>query len=165
MLDDSEESILLIRMTKNTRKPSKHARIKLEVPMGAAMPCKKGTKKYCSPQETEARNCESNKIPKTRHECIVEAHDSTRKRLESSLPKDHEDHIAGKRKNSMTQYNLVHKFIPVPQAMKIPDAKAAVDKEWKKLGTIPAWQLEKVKSKEEVFLEAQKGQKKSILLQ
>ena len=26
------------------------------------------------------------------------------------------------------------------QAMKIPDAKAAVDKEWKKLETIPAWQ-------------------------
>ena len=25
---------------------------------------------------------------------------------------------------------LVHKFIPMPQAMKIPAAKAAVDKEW-----------------------------------
>ena len=29
---------------------------------------------------------------------------------------------------------LVHKFIPMPQAMKIPAAKAAVDKEWEKLG-------------------------------
>ena len=28
---------------------------------------------------------------------------------------------------------LVHKFIPVPQAMKIPAAKAAVDEEWEKL--------------------------------
>ena len=27
--------------------------------------------------------------------------------------------------------NLVDKFIPMPQAMKIPAAKAAVDKEWK----------------------------------
>ena len=26
--------------------------------------------------------------------------------------------------------NLVHKIIPMPQAMKIPAAKAAVDKEW-----------------------------------
>ena len=26
------------------------------------------------------------------------------------------------------------KFIPVPQAMKIPAAKAAVDKEWEKIG-------------------------------
>ena len=49
----------------------------------------------------------------------------------------------------MTHYNLVHKFIPMPQAMKIPDAKAAVDKEWKKLETISAWQLGRVKSKED----------------
>ena len=41
------------------------------------------------------------------------------------------------------------------QATKIPDAKAAVDKEWKKLETSPAWDLGKVKSKkEEVILEA-----------
>ena len=46
----------------------------------------------------------------------------------------------------MNHYNLVHKFIPTPQAMKIPDAKAAVDKEWKKLETNPAWQLDKVKT-------------------
>ena len=44
--------------------------------------------------------------------------------------------------------------------MKSPNAKAAVDKEWKKLGAIPAWQLEKVKSKKEVILEAQRDKKK-----
>ena len=44
--------------------------------------------------------------------------------------------------------------------MKIPDAKAAVDKEWKKLETIPAWQLDKVKSKKMFFLEAQLDKKK-----
>ena len=60
----------------------------------------------------------------------------------------------------MTHYNLVHKFIPMPQVMKIPDAKAAVDKEWKKLETTPAWNLEKVKSKKEVILEAQRDKKK-----
>ena len=38
----------------------------------------------------------------------------------------------------------------MPRAMKIPDAKAAVDEEGKKLETTPAWQLEKVKSKKEV---------------
>ena len=62
---------------------------------------------------------------------------------------NHEDHITGKGQNSMLHFNLVHKFIPMPQAMKIPDAKAAVDKEWKKLKTTPAWQLEKVRSKKE----------------
>ena len=40
----------------------------------------------------------------------------------------------------MTHYNLVHKFIPMPHAMKIPDAQTAVDKEWKKLEAIPTWQ-------------------------
>ena len=44
--------------------------------------------------------------------------------------------------------------------MKIPDAKAAVDKEWKNLETSPAWQLEKVKSKKEVSLEAQRERTK-----
>ena len=41
--------------------------------------------------------------------------------------------------------------------MKIPDAKAAVDKEWKNLEMNPAWQRERVKSKKEVILEAQRN--------
>ena len=51
----------------------------------------------------------------------------------------------------MTHYDVMHKFVPMPQAMNIQDATAAVDKEWKKLETIPAWQLDKVKSKKEVL--------------
>ena len=47
----------------------------------------------------------------------------------------------------------------MPQAIKIPDAKAAVDKEWKKIDTIPDWKLEKVRSKKEVILEAQDKKK------
>ena len=35
-----------------------------------------------------------------------------------------------------------------------------MEKEWEKLETIPAWQLEKVKSKEEVILEAQRDKKR-----
>ena len=49
----------------------------------------------------------------------------------------------------------------MPQAMKIPDAKAAVDKEWKKLETIPAWELGKVKSAVEAHKETKR---KSTLL-
>ena len=37
------------------------------------------------------------------------------------------------------------------QAMKIPDAKAAVDKEWKNLETVPAWDVKKVNSIKEVI--------------
>ena len=39
----------------------------------------------------------------------------------------------------------------MPQAMKIPAAKAAVDKEWKKLEKIPAWDITKVRNKSEVI--------------
>ena len=64
------------------------------------------------------------------------------------------DHTAGKGDNSLQHYNLVHKFIPMPQAMKIPAAKTAVDTEWEKLEKIPAWDLTKVRSKSEVIDEA-----------
>ena len=86
--------------------------------------------------------------------CILEADESTRMRMGNSIPQNHEDHVAGKGENSLQLYNLVHKFIPMPQAMKIPEAKAAVDKEWEKLEKISAWNLTKVKSKKKVIDEA-----------
>ena len=46
---------------------------------------------------------------------------------------------------------LFHKFIPMPQAMKIPAGKAAVDKEWEKLEKISAWNLTIVIGKKEVI--------------
>ena len=91
---------------------------------------------------------------KTKLACILEADVSTRMRMGSSIPHHHQDHIAGKGDNSLQHYNLVHKFIPTPQAMKIPAAKAAVDKEWEKLENISAWNLTKVRSKKEVIDEA-----------
>ena len=45
------------------------------------------------------------------------------------------------------------------QAMKILDAKVAVDEEWEKLEKLPAWQMTKVKNKKEVILEAQREQR------
>ena len=107
-----------------------NAREKLETPMAPAMPCK---------------TCKTNKHGETRNKtndfrckfaCILEASESSRMRFEESLPKYHEDHIARKGDNSLQHYNWVHKFIPVPEAMKIPAAKAAVDKEWEKLEKI-----------------------------
>ena len=92
--------------------------------------------------------------------CILEASESTRMRMEESPPKHHEDHIAGKGDNSLQHYNLVHKFILMPEAMKIPAAKAAVDKEWENLEKIPAWDTTKVRNKSEVIDEARtKGAK------
>ena len=101
----------------------KNARRKLEVPMPAAMPCKIQREKY---RET----CRVEKKCKTKYACIVEADESTRMRMEGSFHKNHEDHIAGKDMNySLSHDNLVHQFVLMPQAIKIPDAQAAVDKE------------------------------------
>ena len=134
---------------KNTRK-------KLEIPMAHPMPCRRSQ----SSSVTGAVNLKiaraPEKIQKMKFDCIVEAHESKRPRMESVKKRNHEDHIVGKGYNSISHYNVVHKFILMPQVMKIPDAKAAADKEWKKLETFPAWQLEKVRSKKEVVKEVEK---------
>ena len=65
-----------------------------------------------------------------------------------------QDHVAGKGENSLQHYNLVHQFVPMPQAMTVLAAQAAVDKEWEKLEKISAWNLTKVRSKKEVIDEA-----------
>ena len=104
--------------------------------MAPAMPCKM-----------------SNNKTKSKLACILEASESTRLRMGESLPTHHEDHIEGKGDNSIQHYNLVDNF-PTPQAMKIPAAKAAVDKEWEKLEKILEWDITNVRNKSEVIDEA-----------
>ena len=88
--------------------------------MEAAMPWKV--------RKTESKDtCHGPDFRKSKCACIVEANESTRKRMER---KDHQDHIAGKGINSLSRHDLVHKFIPMPQALNISGAQAAVDKEW-----------------------------------
>ena len=133
---------------KQFKETIKNARKKLETPMAPAMPRK--TSKKSKHGKTRGKTNDF----KSKIACILEASESTRLRMEESLPKDHEDHIAGKFENSLQHYNLVHKLIPMPQAMKIPAAEAAVDKECEKLEKISAWNLTKVRSKKEVIDEA-----------
>ena len=57
--------------------------------------------------------------------------------------------------NSLSHYNLVRKFIPIHRAMRIPDAKAAVENR-RKIEQIPARNLTKVKNKMGVIAEARK---------
>ena len=90
---------------------------------------------------------------------FLEASESARLRVGESLPNHQEDYIAGKGDNSLQHYNLVHKYTPMLQAMKIPAAKAAVDKEWEKLEKFSAWNLTKVRGKKEVI-----GRKSSFRL-
>ena len=101
----------------------KNARRKIEIPMPAAMPCK-------TPINSSGETYRGIGKSKTEHACIVEADESTRVRLEGAPYRYHEDHIAAKGINSLSHHNSVHKFIPMLQALRKPDAKAAVEKEW-----------------------------------
>ena len=67
----------------------KNARNKLEVPMASAMPCKIQPEKFREYFRVE-KDC------KTKYACTDEARESTRNRLQSTPPKDREDHIARK---------------------------------------------------------------------
>ena len=67
---------------------------KLELPTGIAMPCK--IQNY---QRRESCGKEPN-TRRSKHACIVEAHESTRKRSKRNLPTGHEDRFAGKGFNS-----------------------------------------------------------------
>ena len=107
---------------KELKETVRNARKKLETPMAPAMPCKTCKKNKSGETRSKTNNFES------KFACILEASESTRLRMEESLPNYHEDHIAGKGNKSLQHCNLVHKLIPMPQAMKIPAAKAAVDK-------------------------------------
>ena len=119
--------------------------------MEPAMPCKKENHLADTPSTELVRSLDASQlVPKTKYGCRVESHEYTRQRAEPSLPK---------RNTSMTQYKSVHKFVLLPQAKNIPDAKLAVDKEWKKLETSPVWQLDKVRSKKEGSLAAQRDKK------
>ena len=132
---------------KEFKETIRNVRKKLETSVALAMPCKiMKSKKNCG-------SGGSNKI-KTKIACILDADESTRLRMGNSLPNRHGDHIAGKGDKSQQHYSLVHKFIPMPQAMKILAAKAVVDKEWEKLEKLSAWNLTEVRSKKEVIDEA-----------
>ena len=98
---------------KEFKETIKNARKKLETSVAPAMPCK--IMKNCASDG-------SNKI-KTKLACILEADESTRMRMGNSIPHHHEDHVARKGENSLQHYNLVHNFIPMPQAMKFLQRK------------------------------------------
>ena len=92
---------------------------KLETPM--APPCLARHARKAKNEDIRTKTYDI----KSKFACILEASESTRMRMDESLPKYHDDHIAGKGGNSLQHYNLGHKFIPVPQAMMIPAAKSS----------------------------------------
>ena len=67
----------------------KAARRKWEVPMPAAMPCKRPIKSSGEPHRNIGKR-------KTKYACVVDADESTRPRLEGAGHKPHQDHITAK---------------------------------------------------------------------
>ena len=99
----------------------KNGRRKLEIPMPATMLCK-------TPVNCHGETCRIIGKLKTKYACIVDADESMRVRLDGVPQRYHEDHIAAKGIKTLRHNNSVHIFNPTPQALKIPDAKAAVEK-------------------------------------
>ena len=139
MPESWEASTFLVQKIWSARKPLKNA------PHNWNCPCDQEC--LCKVQNFQRREAcgKEPSTPRWRYACVVEARESARKRLERTLPKDREDRI--EEINSLSHYNLVRKFIPMRQALKIPVAKAAVDKEWEKLEKLPALQMTEVRSK------------------
>ena len=92
-----------------------NARGKLAMP--AAMLCNTS---LC---RSSRESCRTIGEHKTNDACIVECDKSLRIRMEGARHRYREHHIAGKGTDSVGHYNLVHTFIPMPQAMKIPVEK------------------------------------------
>ena len=114
--ENCEESVSSTRRTRESNETIKNARKKLETPVSP----------LCL-----ARFARSTRIVGVVHP--IKSKQNLRVfwklanlqglRMGESLPIHHDDHFAGKGDNSPQHYNLVHKFIPMPQAMKIPAAK------------------------------------------
>ena len=93
---------------KESKETMNNAEKMLELPMESVMPC--------DVQNRQCRESFGKGSDTRRSTCaciVVEAHESTRKRLDRTLQKDHEDHIARKGFNSLTHLKIVHKFNPI----------------------------------------------------
>ena len=131
----------------------KAARRKLDVPMAAAMLCK-------IPIWSSGETLRNIGKRKTKYACVADADESTRPTPEGAGHEPHQEHITAKGMNSMTHYSLVHKFIPMPQLIKLQTQRRQWRKNGEKLEKIPAWQLTKVRNKKEVIDDARnKGSK------
>ena len=75
---------------------------------------------------------------------------------DKSNRRQHTDHTAPKGYASVEQFALVHTPIQIGKAMRIPDARKAVDDEWQAHEQKRTWNINKVRPKAEVIAEAEK---------
>ena len=99
----------------------KAAQRMLELPMPVAMPYKEHIKISWETHRNIGKR-------KTKCACVADADGSTRPRPGRAGHKRYQDHFTVKRMNSITDYSFVLEFIPMPQALNFPYAKAALEK-------------------------------------
>ena len=94
-------------------------------------------------------------IQKTKHARTVPAHETTRKRLEPTLPKDHDDHRAERVQfDNSLQFGaqVCSDALSGENSGRASSSGEGMEEARK---TIPDWQLDKDRSQKEVILEAQ----------
>ena len=126
--------------------------------MEAALPCQlRTTKRSAKYREIEGG---SNKIQKSKHACIVETHESMRKRLEGTIKRSRRSHCGDgvQLVESLWSCGQVCSYAPSNWKFRMQQEQS-VDKEWAKPEKLPVWQMTKIKSKTVVILEAQKEQR------
>ena len=74
--------------------------------------------------------------------------ESQRIRTPKKTRTTHKDHIEDRGHVSMSQNNMAHTPIPIPKAMKIIEAKCALDTECAKLQKLLAWDESQVRRAE-----------------
>ena len=156
MLKDWEAFILFIRKMENIKKPS------VEVPMDAATPCKKGTTRLVSGNWTARLWIQQDSQNKA---CMYSGGAWVHKNASGIISTERWWRSHCRQRvyfDDTLQFWFTSLFLSCKR-WRFRMQKAAVDKQWQKLETTPAWQLEKVKSKKEVILEAQKRAKNSPL--
>ena len=65
-------------------------------------------------------------------------------------PEPHPDRIGATGECSSKYFALVHTPVPLPKAMQLPEARSALNAEWRKLQDKETWVLSSVKEKHEV---------------
>ena len=129
---------------KEFKKTIRHATKKLETPMAPAMPCK-----TCKKSKKAEIRSNTNDF-KSKFACILKASESTRMRVEESLQIIMRTILQGRRTIhcKMTIW-CTYLFLYFKQ-LKYRQQRQRWTKNGKKLQTIPAWQLTKVRNKSEV---------------
>ena len=113
---------------------------KLKQPKAPAMPCVSVF--ACSAVASGRPKTEDKKEKKSDQQKIED------------IDRIHREHFAPRGDVSSEWFACVHTPLPIPKALQIPDAKAALEKEWTKLENKKAWDISTVQPRAKVIRDA-----------